>query len=136
MVGFLVIVLDTHIWIWWIASPNKLSPTSIQAIENEIPHKGLRISSISAWEVAMLVSRGRLELTMDAAAWIARSEALPFIRFIPIDNRIALRAVSLPASAPSDPADRIIAATALTLGTPIVTMDKRMGTIENLRIIR
>ena len=131
-----MIVLDTHIWIWWIASPDKLSPTAIQAIENEIPHNGLRISSISAWEVAMLVSRGRLELTMDAAAWIARSESLPFIRFIPIDNRIALRAVSLPASAPSDPADRIIAATALTLGTPIVTMDKRMGTIENLRIIR
>ena len=58
----------------------------------------------------MLVRAGRLELTLDVSDWIAKCEAAPFIRFVPVDNRIALRSVELPSFPHSDPADRIIVA--------------------------
>ncbi len=83
----------------------------------------------------MLVSRGRLVLTMDTTAWIAMSESLPFLEFVPVDNRIALRAVSLPKGAPRDPADRLIVATALVLGAPLVSADGQVRKTEGLRVI-
>ncbi len=74
----------------------------------------------------MLVRKGRLKLTMDPEDWVAKSEALPFLRFIPIDNRILLKSVHLPYYAHPDPADRIIIATALNFGARLVTKDQRI----------
>jgi PIN domain nuclease of toxin-antitoxin system len=71
---------------------------------------------------------------MDPADWLARVEALPFVRFVPVDNRIALRSVGLRA-AHDDPADRMIAATALILGAPLVTKDGRLRRLEGLRTL-
>jgi PIN domain nuclease of toxin-antitoxin system len=86
----------------------------------------IRVSSTSVWEVAQLVARGRLELTMDVADWVAKSESLPFVQFIPVDNRIAIRATRLPGQFHADPADRIIVATTLALGATLVTKDSRL----------
>ncbi len=58
----------------------------------------------------MLVKKGRLVLTMAVEDWVARSEALPFIHFVPVDNRIAVRSLQLNGRLPNDPADRIIVA--------------------------
>lgn len=80
----------------------------------------------------MLVSRGRLELTMDAADWIARCEALPFLSFVPVDNEVALRSTRLPGRLHHDPADRIIIATALSLGATLVTKDRRIRAYEHV----
>lgn len=73
------------------------------------------------------MARGRLQLTMDVAAWVAKSEALPFVHFIPVDNAIALKSVQLPGPLHPDPADRIIIATALTLGFPLITRDEKIA---------
>ena len=121
-----MIVLDTHAWLWWLSSPAHLSPAARKAVDHAVAEGEIAISSISAWEVAVLVKKGRLELTMTAEDWIARSEALPFVRFIPVDNRIALRAANLPGQLHDDPADRIIIATALGLGGTLVTKDDRI----------
>src|SRR3990170_1857464 len=83
-------------------------------------------SSISVWEVAMLVAQGRLELTLDVEAWIAHVEALPLVQFVPVDNRVAVRAVRLEGFRHRDPADRMIVATALGLGATLVTADQRL----------
>lgn len=85
----------------------------------------LWVSSISAWEVALLVDRGRLVLQVPVREWIARSEALAGLRFLPVDNAIALRAVELRGLHP-DPADRLIVATAERLGALLVTRDERL----------
>ncbi len=77
----------------------------------------------------MLVRKGRLELTTSAEDWIARCEGLPFFSVLPIDSRIAIRAADLP-PIHDDPADRIIAATALHLGAPIVTKDQRLAAYD------
>jgi PIN domain nuclease of toxin-antitoxin system len=131
-----VIVLDTHALVWWLADTANL-PRKARAWLDQAAAAGevVHASSISAWEVAMLVARGRLELTMDVGAWIAAAEALPQVAFVPVDNAIALRAVALPDPFPRDPADRIIAATALGLGATLVTGDRRLRGLPPLRTL-
>ena len=127
-----MIVLDTHAWIWWISGPDQLSPRAREACDRAMEDRALCISSISVWEVALLSQRGRLRLTIAVEDWVRKAEALPFFRFIPVDNHIALRSVQLPEGAPRDPADRIIAATAWTLGAPLITKDRRLRRIRGL----
>jgi len=63
---------------------------------------------------------------MEAEDWIARSESLPFLDFVPVDNRIAIRSTRLPGSFHADPADRIIVATTLLLGATLITKDDKL----------
>lgn len=122
-----MILLDTHAWVWYIGDPGRLSPVALTALDSERAlGRPLLISCISTWEVALLVTRGRLDLTMDCRDWIGRCEALPFLRFIPADNAILLRSVLLEPPLHPDPADRIIAATALVHGATLVTADGRL----------
>jgi PIN domain nuclease of toxin-antitoxin system len=121
-----VIVLDTHAWLWWLSNPGLLSPTARRATERAAASKSVWVSTISTWEIAMLAARGRLELSMPVSRWVRLSEALPFLRFLPPDNAVLLQAAALDESFPKDPADRIIAATALHLECPLVTKDQRL----------
>ena len=130
-----MIVLDTHAWIWWVSDPERLPARARAAIEHAVASASVYVSSISVWEVAMLVARKRLELTMPAVDWVARSEALPFLRFVPIDNALALSSVALEGFTYPDPADRLILATALWLEAPIVTKDRRMRAYARVKTI-
>ena len=121
-----MIVLDTHVWLWWISNPENLSTCASQAIDEAVTEKGIIISSISTWEVALLVDKGRLELSVDVRDWVRKTESLPFVRFMPVDNTISLRSVTLPGQFHPDPADRIITATALTMGLSLVTRDDKI----------
>jgi PIN domain nuclease of toxin-antitoxin system len=121
-----MIVLDTHVWIWWVSSQEFLSKTAKQTIDEAVTERSIFISSISAWEVAMLVSRGRLKLTISPGDWVASSEAIPFFDFVPVSNSIALKSVQLPGDLHNDPADRIIIANAVSLGAVLVTKDEKI----------
>jgi len=127
-----LIVLDTHAWVWWIASPERLSPSARQRIDDEAEKAPVVVSSISAWEVALLVRKGRLELTIGVEEWITRSESLSTLRFVPVDNRIAVLSNYLPGELHEDPADRIITATTLTLGATLVTRDQKLQDYPHL----
>jgi PIN domain nuclease of toxin-antitoxin system len=122
-----VIVLDTHALVWWGSAPKRIPARARRLIDGAIDAGDpIGVSSISIWEVAMLVERGRLELRVPVDAWIASVEAVPFLQFIPVDNRIAFRAVVLEGFPHRDPADRMILATALGLGATLVTADTRL----------
>jgi PIN domain nuclease of toxin-antitoxin system len=121
-----MIVLDTHVWVWWIGNPEKLSKRARDIVQQARKDDVIYLSSISVWEVTLLVAKGRLHLTMDVGDWIARSEALPFFHFLPVDNHIAQRAVLLPEPLHNDPADRMIIATAMSLGADLVTKDRKI----------
>ena len=127
-----MIVLDTHAWVWWVANPEQLSPSARQRIDSEAAKGPVLVSSISAWEVALLVRKGRLELTMDVEDWIAKSESLPILNFIPVDNRIAVLSNHLPGELHDDPADRIITATTLTLDATLITRDQKLQDYPHL----
>ena len=121
-----MIILDTHTWLWWVSNPENLSLPARKIIDSTVENDVILISSISAWEVALLVAKRRLQLTIEVSDWIAKSERLPFVKFIPIDNSIAVKSVSLPKPFHSDPADRIIVATATTIGASLITKDERI----------
>lgn len=121
-----VIVLDTHALIWWVNDTDRLSMDARAAINEAVAEGSVSVSSISVWEIAMLVDRKRLTLTMDVRDWIAKCESLPFLHFVPVTNDIALKAVQLLGDMHSDPADRIIAATAIITGAVLVTMDEKL----------
>ncbi|MCP4630122.1 MAG: type II toxin-antitoxin system VapC family toxin [bacterium] len=121
-----MIVLDTHAWIWFISNPDLLSKRAKEAVNAAVRNKSILISSISAWELALLVTKKRIKLTLDVTDWIAKSESLSFIRFVPVTNSIAVKSVNLPIPLHPDPADRIIIATVLSVGAPLVTKDRKL----------
>ncbi len=129
-----MIVLDTHALVWWV-SGGPLSKRSSRAIERASASRALYASSITAWEIAMLVKKGRLELTIDLAQWIRSVEALPDLRFVPVDVGIALASTLLPGSLHSDPADRIIVATARSLDAALVTRDGKLADYPHVETI-
>jgi PIN domain nuclease of toxin-antitoxin system len=124
--GAALILLDTHAWVWWIGGSRELSRRARETIEAATTDGSVAVSAISCWEIGTLVRKGRLELTSSAADWIARCEALPFFSVVPVDSRIATRASEF-AQDHHDPADRIIAATGMTLGVQLVTKDRRLA---------
>ncbi len=122
----MIVVLDTHAWIWWVSDPELLSAKARGLIEQAVEEASVHISCISVWEVTMLVDRGRLALTMAIEDWVAHSESLPFFNFVPITNAIAIKSVNLPAPLHHDPADRIIVATTMAMGATLVTRDEKL----------
>ena len=122
-----MIVLDTHVLVWFVSNPEKLSQ-KVQKIINREIDKGERvlISSISVWEIYMLVKKGRISLSLDLDVWLQRIEQLSFIKFVSVDNKIAAKSVTLPEPFNSDPADRMIIATSREYGAKLITSDKKI----------
>lgn len=110
MGGAGVIVLDTHTLIWWVNGDKQLSAKAKKAIESELPDGEVFVSAISAWEVAMLVAKGRLALTMDIDDWLETVAAIEGVSFVPVNTDVAVQSVRLPGEFHPDPADRIIVA--------------------------
>lgn len=131
-----MIILDTHVLVWWVNDSKQLSTAGKRAINNELKGgKEILISSISAWEITMLVKKDRLTLTMDVNDWITTTAAIDGVRYIPIDNAIAMQSVALPGEFHSDPADRLIVALARHHSAPLVTADKRILKYEHVKTI-
>lgn len=130
-----MIVLDTHILVWWVSNPENLSERAKTLIEKESKLGNILVSSISIWEIYMLVKKKRLKLSMDVDAWIGKIESLPFLQFIPVDNAIAAKSVMLPEPLHKDPADRIIIATARVHGANLVTSDRRILSYPHMQAV-
>lgn len=115
-----MIVLDTHIWYWWISLEHARLPVGmLQSIENE-PRVG--VASVSCFELALAHSRGRLELPLPPRDWFARALEGSDVEALPLTPDVALRAVEL-ADIHRDPFDRIIIATALSLDARLASVD-------------
>lgn len=129
------VVLDTHVWVWWVNDSEALSKRARKAIEQAMLERTIHLSAISAWEIALLAERGRLELRMDVEDWIARTEALPFVQIVPVSIAIAVKSVRLPGEFHKDPADRMIITTAIRLGLPLVTKDEDIRRYPHVKTI-
>jgi PIN domain nuclease of toxin-antitoxin system len=128
-----LIVLDTHAWVWWAGETGDLSAAASEAISAA---DRIGVCTISCWEVAMLVQRGRLALSLDVEAWVAAALAIPRVLAIGLDARTATRAGSLDRDGfPGDPADRIIYATALEQGTRLLSRDQRISGFDPARVL-
>jgi PIN domain nuclease of toxin-antitoxin system len=119
-----VIVLDTHAWLWWVAQPDRLSAGARAALDDA---ERIGVSTLSAWEVAMLIVRGRISLDRPVAAWVGQAFARPRVEALPPSAPVAVAAGLLDAeSFPGDPVDRMIYATAKALRAPLVTRDRAL----------
>lgn len=131
-----MIVLDTHALLWWASGDRaKLSPAALSAIEAELADGQIIVSSISAWELAVLVAKGRVALSMDVEAWLQVVREIESIRFVPVDNEVAVKSVELPGEFHKDPADRMIVATARMLAAPLVTADEKIHAYPHVKAI-
>ena len=98
----------------------------MEAIKQSLQNEAVLLSAISPWEVAMLVSKGRLTLNRDVGEWIASAVSLPGIRLEPIRPEIAVASTRLSGNLNADPADRLIVATARYLSAVLVTDDANL----------
>jgi PIN domain nuclease of toxin-antitoxin system len=130
-----VIVLDTHALVWWVTGDLTLSKRAKNAIEREVSGGEIIVSCISAWEIAMLVAREKLVLSMDVSRWLTTVAEIEAVRFMPVDVEIATRSVELPGDFHQDPADRMIVATARKLAAPLVTKDERIRIYAHVKTI-
>ncbi|MER8382499.1 type II toxin-antitoxin system VapC family toxin [Mesorhizobium sp. M0142] len=129
-------MLDTHVLVRWVGGETDLlSEPALRAIERERLGGEILISSISAWEIAMLVSRGRLLLSMDVGEWLATVSKLEKLSFISVDNEIAVTSTELPGEFHKDPADRIIVATSRKFAAPLVTADHKLRDYRYVKTI-
>lgn len=126
-----VVVLDTHAWLWLTDEPSRLSERAQGAIESA---SEVLVSSISAWELAVLSKRNRIRFDRTVDDWVDQALHVAGARLIDVDLEIALRGAEL-MEAPLDPADALVAATALAFDASLVTRDRRLADIDALRVM-
>lgn len=117
------LLLDTHIWIWSLADPNRLAPHVRASLGD--PNHELWLSAISVWEALVLFRKKRLRAAESADIWVAAALARTPVREAPVTHAVAIESERL-ALNHWDPADRFIAATAVLLDATIVTADARL----------
>ncbi|MBE2233134.1 MAG: type II toxin-antitoxin system VapC family toxin [Anaerolinea sp.] len=120
-----MILLDTHVWVWWV-NESSMAGSGMQRIIHENQGTGLGVSIISCWEVAKLVERGRLELTMPVERWIEQALTYPGIELLQLTPRIAEESTQLPGEFHRDPADQMLVATARVYDIPLLTADSKL----------
>jgi PIN domain nuclease of toxin-antitoxin system len=129
-----MIVLDTHIWIWWVHGSDRLTQTQLDVIEaNEGGVIG--VSAISLWEIAKLVENGRLELPVSLEKWFAQALNYPGVQIIELTPEIATESTRLPGEFHRDPADQIIVATARVMKCKLVTSDEKILNYSHVKTI-
>jgi len=129
-----LILVDTHVVLWLLGDPDRLSKDAKAAIDDARENEdGLAVCGITLLEIATSYDKGRISLAMSLESFLRDIEE----RFVvlPISARACARTLTLPAGYPKDPADRVIAATALVEGMALVTADKDVRRARAVRTI-
>jgi PIN domain nuclease of toxin-antitoxin system len=131
-----VILLDTHVWVWWEVEGDRLPPAFVPTIMRAVGERSLAISAFSCWELAMLVQKGRVQLTLPVSEFLRISVEDSNLRVVDVDARIAIDANALPGAMHGDPADRMIVATARSLGATLLTVDQKLLDYDYVETLR
>ena len=129
-----MILVDTHVVVWLACEAHRLSKNAKAAIRDARNNgEGIAISDISLLELSTLVSKGRVRLQIGLESFLQEVEARLVV--LPITGRVCARALRLPPNYPKDPADRIIGATALVEGLPLLTADREVRGSRAVRTV-
>ncbi len=118
-----LLLLDTHVLVRLTDGSRQLGVQAREAIRLAYREDRALVSAITPWEIALLVSKGRLTLVREVLAWIHAALELPGVRLTPLMPEIAVASTRLPFEIHADPANRILVATARHLGATLVTAD-------------
>ncbi len=120
------VLLDTHIWIWWVngekALPQRERTKLNQAAAAEVPS----LADFSLWEAQMLYSKKRLLLRQPFAQWLVEASLPDTVTMLRLSPHVILELQALPTTFPGDPADRLIVATARAYGLALHTHDEKI----------
>lgn len=131
------LLLDTHVWLWYVEGvAERLRPAAVRKLEEARKGDGLLVSAISVWELGMHCARGRIQLAVPLRDWVEEALAVPGIRLVPLDEITAIESTLLPGDPHGDPADRLLIATARTLGVALATRDERISAYAKLGFLR
>jgi PIN domain nuclease of toxin-antitoxin system len=119
-----VVVLDTHVLLWWALDPGRLSPAAAACL-HDVDRDGGFASAISIWELGVKIQRGKLDLGIPIEEFARRVETSATVELLPVNTATWLRSLELSWDH-RDPADRVIVPTALLQGVPLVTADEEI----------
>jgi PIN domain nuclease of toxin-antitoxin system len=117
------VVLDTHVWIWWLTAGSPLKAHEREGLDRAAENGELHLAAISLWEAQVLHARRRVELPVAFPEWLGRAADPRMVRVLPLDVDVVIAADSLPVSFHGDPADRLIVATARAHAMALATHD-------------
>ena len=127
------LLLDTHVWIWRLLEPERLSDEVSKQLSD--PTNQLCLSPISVWETLVLARKGRLHLSPDAGSWVAKALKLSNTVMAPLSHEIAFKSEDLAGFDSVDPADRFLVATALVEDMVLATADRAMRSFAQLKSV-
>ena len=126
-------LLDTHAWIWWNMTPQRLSQDILSLLGEPGNYDEILLSAISPWEFSKLLEKGRLTISCDPEEWLGHAFGLSKMRLVPLTPGIAYKSTVLPGEFHGDPADQIIAATAREENAVLITKDRKLQDYRYLK---
>jgi PIN domain nuclease of toxin-antitoxin system len=129
-----VIILDTHVWIWWASDPKKLTSAQRDLLENT--QEALSVSVVSCWEIAAAVSKGRLTLSEPPEKWFEASLSANNLALVVLTPTICAKAYDLPSEMHADPADRLIVSTTICHNATLITSDAKILACSFVRTVK
>jgi PIN domain nuclease of toxin-antitoxin system len=129
----LKVLLDTHIWVWWLLPGSALPDRERKALDRLAESRSLYLPSICQWEAQMLHSKGRINLPLPFPTWLRRATAPDMLTIMPLDAESVIAVDSLPRTFHGDPADRMIVATARVHDLTLATHDEA---IKKSRLVK
>lgn len=120
----MTILLDTHVWLWWLLGSDRLKAAERTALNRLASRGGIRLAAVSLWEAQMLHGKNRLVLDRPFDVWLREAAAAGVVEIVPLDVEVVIALDRLPASFHGDPADRLIVATARAHDIPLATHDR------------
>jgi PIN domain nuclease of toxin-antitoxin system len=117
------LLLDTHVWLWWLLGSNQLPKRERAALDRLAARGALRLAAVSLWEAQMLHSKRRLTLSRPFDTWIREAAASGVVQIVPLDVEVVIALDGLPDTYRGDPADRLIVASSRAHRLPLATHD-------------
>jgi PIN domain nuclease of toxin-antitoxin system len=130
------VLLDTHVWLWWLMGQASLPERERTSLDQAAARQELCLSAISLWEAQMLHAKRRIELPLPLGEWLRRAAAPSVVRVLPLDAEVVIALDALSAGFHGDPADRLIVATARVHRLPLATHDVRIRRSRAVRAWR
>ena len=131
----MIYLMDTHVWVWWHTAPEKLSSKVRDTIINLDATDQLLMSVISVWEVAKLVEKNRLRLSIEIDQWVVEALNMSHFQLLPLSPEIAIESTRLPQPFHQDPSDQMIVASARLFDATVLTVDQLILSYPHVRAL-